>query len=231
MRRVIPFLILLSLLVSACGSAAMPAPAATEAPALAATEAPLEPLETLTPEPPTQTPIPSPSPLPSPTSSPAPTATETPLPPLDLPTLAPDLPTLAVWDGLPTYLGDSLPGYYFRVEYDPERWALTTDQFGQPALGHRQIEYCVITPAAGRGLPPNVRVEHDILYVGDVTFDVGMAYVNGALTFATYQGSNGTIFTGFEVNFTDQSETCLADALTVLSTLQAIPIPQATPQP
>jgi hypothetical protein len=203
----------------------MPAPAATEAPVLAATEAPLEPQDTPTPEPPTETLTPSPSP------TPAPTFTETPLPPLELPTLASDLPTLAVWDGLPTYLGDSLPGYYFRVEYDPERWALTTDQFGQPALGHRQIEYCVITPTAGRGLPPNVHVEHDVLYVGDVTFDVAMAYVNNALTFATYQGSNGTIFTGFEVNFTDPSETCLADALTVLSTLQAIPIPQATPQP
>lgn len=230
MRRLIPLLLLLSLWATACGSA-MPAPAATEAPA-EATELPAEPmLETPTPEPPTETALPSPSPVPSSTPSPAPTSTETPLPPLDLPTLAPDLPTLAVWDGLPTYLGDSQPGYYFRVQYDPERWALTVDQFGMPALGHRQIEYCVISPAAGRGLPLNVRVEHDILYVGDVTFDVGMAYVNNALTFATYQGSNGTIFTGFEVNFTDHSETCLADALTVLSTLQAVPISQATPQP
>ena len=33
-----------------------------------------------------------------------------------------------VWDGTPTYLGELEPGYAFRVTYDPDLWALTTDQ-------------------------------------------------------------------------------------------------------
>jgi hypothetical protein len=226
MQRVIPFLIFLALLVSACAPALAPTSApATEAPLMeAATEFPLV-LETSTPEPPTETPTPTLSPTPEPT------LTSTPLPPLELPTLAPNLPTLAVWDGLPTYLGDSQPGYYFRVEYDPELWALTTDQFGMPALAHRKIEYCVLKPTAGRGLPPNVRVEHDVIYIDNLTYDVAMAYVNDALAFITYQGSNGIIFTGFQLDFQGMSEDCRKDALAVLSTLQAVPISQATPQP
>ena len=219
MRRVIPFLILFALLASACASA--PAPAATEP----ATDLPLLPQETTTPALPTETSTPIVSPTPEPT------LTATPLPPLELPTLMPSPPPLAVWDGLPTYLGDSQPGYYFRVKYNPELWALTTDQFGMPALAHRKIEYCMLTPTAGRGLPPNVRVEHNVVYIDGLTYDVAMAYVNEALAFITYQGSNGTIYTGFQLDFQGLSDECRADALVVLSTLQAVPISQATPQP
>jgi len=232
MQRVIPFLILFALLVSACGSA--PAPAAIEAPAAtepATTELPLLPQETTTPAPPTETSTPVPSPTSTSTPTPEPTLTATPLPPLELPTLVPSPPPLEVWDGLPTYLGDSQPGYYFRVKYNPELWALTTDQFGMPALAHRKIEYCMLTPTAGRGLPPNVRVEHDVVYIDGLTYDVAMAYVNEALAFITYQGSNGTIYTGFQLDFQGLSDECRADALAVLSTLQAVPISQATPQP
>jgi hypothetical protein len=135
-----------------------------------------------------------------------------------------------VWDGTPTYPGESTPGYAFRVSYDPEIWALTTDQFGFPALGHRNISRCVLSVTAGRGLPPSLTVEHDILYTGNITFDVGNVYENGALKFTTYTGGDGTIFTGFEVDFEDQQEACHQDALAVLSTLTSVPVSQATPQ-
>lgn len=223
MRRVFFILILLSLMfTSACGAAAAATePAVTEAPVVAETLIQPQATPTLVPLTFTATTIPTATTVP----------TETSLPPLELPSPALNLPALAMWDGLPTYLNDSQPGYDFRVLYDPEVWAQVTDQFGQSVLGHRTIEYCVITPTTGRGLPPTVRVEHDVIYFNDVTFYVGMAYENGVLTFATYQGSNGTIFTGFEVNFKDQSEACLKDALAVLSTLQAVPVSQATPPP
>jgi hypothetical protein len=140
-------------------------------------------------------------------------------------------PPLAIWDGVPTYLADSSPGYYFRLRYDPERWALVTDQLGQPALSHRTIPYCLINPSSGRGLPPSVAVEHETLYIEGLSIDAGRAYQAGSLVFATYQVSNGTIFTGFEVNFQEDVEACLQDALVVIETLQAVPASQATPQP
>jgi len=229
MIRRILFILILSLIITACGGAA---PAATQAPAVTeepvATEAPvvepvipessptLEPAQTSTPEP---------------TYTPSVTPTETQLPPLDLPTEAVNAPARMVWDGTPTYLGDSTPGYSFRVTYDPDLWVVTSDQFGYPALAHRTIEYCVIAVTSGRGLPANITVEHDVLYTNNVTFDVGKAYENGVLKFVTYTGGDRTVITGFEVSFQDQSEVCLADAVTVLSTLKSVPDSQATPQP
>jgi hypothetical protein len=229
MIRRITFTLILSLLLTACGAAA---PAATQAPAItepsaAATEAPteplvaelsptLEPIQTFTPEP---------------TYTPSVTPTETPLPPLELPTEAVNAPARMVWDGAPTYPGDSTPGYAFRVTYDPDLWAVTSDQFGFPALAHRNIEYCVIAVTAGRGLPANISIEHDVLYTDGVTFDVGVAFENGIKKFVTYTGGDGTIITGFEVTFQDQVDTCLVDAVTVLSTLKSVPVSQATPQP
>jgi hypothetical protein len=150
---------------------------------------------------------------------------------MELPTLALNPPALAVWDGLPTYLADSAPGYYFRVRYDPERWALVTDQLGQAALTHRSLPSCIITPTAGRGLPPSVTIEHETIQFGELSIDAGKAYEAGVLSFVSYQVSDGTIFTGFEVNFQGESEACSSDALAVIETLQPVPASRATQQP
>ncbi len=153
------------------------------------------------------------------------------MPPLELPTEIPNAPALLAWDGTPTYLGDSQPGFAFRVFYDPELWALTEDQFGYPAIGHRAIPYCVISVTSGRGLPANVSVEQDILYTKTITFYIGTAYENGVKKFVTYTGGDGRIFTAFQVSFEEQADECLADAQTVLTTLQSVPAFLATPTP
>ena len=228
-RRVL-FIFILSLLITSCGgAAATQAPAATEAPATeppASTQVPEFPIiiETATSEPARTS-------TPQPTPTLAITQTETPLPTLELPTEIVNAPAKMVWDGTPTYPGDSTAGYAFRVTYDPDLWAVTTDQFGFPSLAHRKIESCVISVTAGRGLPPNITVEHDVLYTDTVTFDVGIAFENGVRKFVTYTGGDGRIITAFEVSFEDQADACLADAVTVLSTLQSVPVSQATPQP
>ena len=160
-----------------------------------------------------------------------PTPTETPLPPLELPTEIPNAPSLLAWDGTPTYLGDSQPGFDFRVFYDPEVWALTQDQFGYPAIGHRAIPYCVISVTSGRGLPANISVEQDMLYTDMVTFSVGTAFENGVKKFVTYTGGDAKVITGFEVSFEEQADECLVDAVTVLTTLRSVPVSQATPEP
>ena len=235
-QRILLILILM-LSITACGGAApatqSPAetapPAATNAPA---TQAPAT-------EPPAFQSLEAPTRVtPQATSTSQPTATQiiatptdTSLPTLELPTESVDAPAQMVWDGTPTYLAESTPGYAFRVRYDPELWALTTDQFGFPALGHRNIPACVISVTTGRGLPLNMTVEHDMLDTGNVTFDVGKVFENGVLKFVTYTGGNGTIFTGFEVDFEDPVDQCLADALAVLSTLTSVPDSQATPTP
>jgi hypothetical protein len=223
-RRIILILIL-SLSITSCGAAA---PAPTEAPVEppAATE---KPTESFAGE--LNTPTAGPTSSPAPTNTPQATSTDTPLPPLELPTEAVSAPVRMVWDGTPTYLGDSTPGYSFRVAYDPDVWALTTDQFGFPALGHRNIPYCVISVTSGRGLPGNMTVEHDLLNTGTVTFDVGTAFENGVKKFVTYTGGDGNIITAFEVSFQDEIETCVADAVTVLSTLRSVAASQATPTP
>ncbi len=229
-RRII-FTIMLALLITSCGGGA---PAATEAPAMqepATTEAPAQPLAADTAPLNTPTAEPTQTFTPRPTFTPSITPTDTPLPPLELPTEARNAPAKMVWDGTPTYLGDSTPGYSFRVTYDPGIWALTADQFGYPAIGHRTIPYCVISVTSGRGMPGNVVVEHEVLYADTVTFDVGIAFENGVKKFVTYTGGDGTIITAFEVSFQEQSDACITDAVTVLSTLRSVPVSQATPQP
>jgi hypothetical protein len=217
-RRII-FILILALLLASCGAAA---PAATE---FAATEAP-EATEAPATEAPTEPPAAQPR-----ATQALLISTDTPLPTLDLPTEAFNAPPQMVWDGVPTYLGESTPGYLFRVTYDPDLWALTTDQFGFPALAHRQVSACVISVASGRGLPGNMSVEHEILQAGNITFDVGKVYENGVLTFVTYTGGDGTIITGFQVSFEELVDECLLDAETVLATLRPVPVSQATPQP
>ena len=232
-RRII-FILILSVLITACGgAAATQAPPATEAPAATeapvATEAPAQPPVAGNTEAPTLEPTQIFTP--GPTHTPIVTPTETQLPPLDLPTEVVNAPAKMVWDDTPTYPGDSTPGYAFRVTYDPDLWAVTVDQFGFPSLGHRNIPYCVISVTSGRGMPGNITIEHDVLYTDKVTFDVGIAFENGVKKFVTYTGGDGTIVTGFEVSFQDQIDACLADAVTVLSTLNSVPVSQATPQP
>ena len=217
-------LLLLSLFLTACGGGA-----STFEPV--ETEIPTQSIIVENTQPPSSTPEPTQTFTPAPTPTLAITQTETPLPPLDLPTEAVNAPALMVWDGMPSYLADSTPGFAFRVTYDPSLWAVTADQFGFPALGHRNIEYCVIAVTSGRGLPANVTVEHDILYLSGITFDVGIGYENGVKKFVTYTGGDRVILTAFEVTFQEQADECLADAVTVLSTLRSVPVSQATPQP
>lgn len=229
-------ILVLSLFITSCGGAAptaveppaaTQAPAATEAPATeapAATEALGGPLNSPTPEPPTATVTPPP------TKTPAVTLTDTALPTLELPTESTNAPVTAVWDGVPTYLGDSTPGYGFRVSYDPDLWAVTTDQFGFQSLAHRNIPNCVISVTSGRGLPPSMTVEHDILRTDTLTFDVGTAFENGVKKSVTYTGGDGTVITAFEVSFDPEtSDTCIADAVAVLTTLRSVPSSRATP--
>jgi len=233
-RRIILILIV-ALVLTACGAA--PAATqysngaqATEAPATEAPVATEEPATDEATEPPAHQPQPAETSLPQATQALLP-LTDTPLPTLDLPTEAVNAPAQMVWDGVPTYLGESTPGYSFRVTYDPELWALTTDQFGFPALAHRQVPACVVSVTSGRGLPGNMSVEHDTLQAGNIMFDVGNVYEGGALKFVTYTGGDGTIITGFQVSFEELVDECRLDAEMVLATLKSVPASQATPQP
>lgn len=241
--RIIAILIVL-LLITSCGGAApaTQAPVSTEAPTEPpATEAPVATEEPAATEPPAFQSLEAPTRATQEaeaTSTPAPTSTQlvvtltdTALPTLDLPTEVVNAPAQMVWDGAPTYLAESTPGYAFRVTYDPDLWALTTDQFGFPALAHRVIPGCVISVTSGRGLPPNLTVEHDMLNIGDITLDVGNVFENGALKFVTYTGGNGTIITGFQVNFEEQANECRTYAFAVISSLTSVPTSQATPTP
>ncbi|HET6596270.1 MAG TPA: hypothetical protein VFG81_11635 [Anaerolineales bacterium] len=234
-RRIIVILVLILLLTSCGGAApATQAPAETEAPATEApTEEPAatEPPEFPSPEPPTLAATqPPPTASAEPTSTQIPeTPTDTPLPTLDLPTEIVNAPEQLAWDGVPTYLAESTPGFAFRVRYAPDIWALTTDQFGFAALAHRTIPGCVISVTSGRGLPINMTVEHEMLTMNDVTFDVGNVFENGVLKFITYTGGNANIITGFQLDFEEQPEQCRSDAITVLSTLMSVRASQATP--
>jgi hypothetical protein len=170
----------------------------------------------------------------TPTSGPftidlTPLPTETALPTLELPTEVKFPPALQAWDGQPTYLADSKPGFYFRLRFDPTIWALTFDQFGFPALGHRQIAGCIIAPASGHGLALNSTVNHEVRKIGTVSYQVSTAYVNGDRQFVNYTGGDANMVTAFAVTFQDQADQCLADAEIVLAELKSVSVSQATP--
>jgi len=158
-----------------------------------------------------------------------PAPTETPLPPLELPTEIAFPPVLQSWDGQPTYLAESKPDFYFRLRFDPDLWALTNDQYGFPALAHRQITGCIITPTAGRGLALNGSVDHEVRKIGAISYQVSTVFVNGVKQFVSYTGGDGTIYTAFQVSFQDQADQCLTDAESVLAELRSVPVFQATP--
>jgi predicted Zn-dependent peptidase len=192
------------------------APAATEAPASAVEEviATAPAIATLTA---------------APTTIP-PTPTETQLPPLELPSPVLNVPALLTWDGVPTYPGDSKPGYFFRVNYNPDIWALTSDSYGSPAIAQRGIEYCVIAPLLGGGLPSNMRVDHEIRNINGIAYEVSIASTSdGVKQFVSYVGGDANIYTGFQVSFQQGEDLCLQEAEVVLATLISVPEAQATP--
>ena len=206
-------------------------------PAMVATQAPEVVLATPSPLPSntptlaaTQTALP-PSPTPLPTIAIPPT--ETLLPPLVLPTMLAVEPAFSFWDGLPTYLAESQPGYYFRVKYDPETWGLTRDSYGQPALGHRGIEHCIIAAGEVRGMPPGTQVDHETREIGALSYEINVVLQLGVRQFVVYQAQTAdrTIFTSFQVNFVDAIDACLADAEVVFATLTSVMESQATPVP
>ena len=231
MKRLIAISLLLIALLSACGGA----PAATVQPLSLDSNQPDSEARPLATQPVTPIASPEPSltatvlPTPRPTFGPTPTATL--LPELILPALEPSEPTFDVWDGVPTYLADSQPGFYFRVRYNTRIWALTTDSYGQPALGHRDISYCVIAPNLSGGLAPGLQVDHDMRKIGELFFEINIILQQGIRQFVTYQATDGVIFTGFQVNFEEQPDECLIAAETVLGTLTSVPQSQATPVP
>lgn len=227
MKRLAILSIPLIIWLTACG-----APAATSVP---------EPnsVQRVTLETPGVTAAETPSPLPTTTLAPSPTltptfgptATETLLPPLDLPTLEAGEPILEVWDGLPTGLAESQPGYYFRMKYKSRLWGLSKDAYGQPALGHREIEYCILAPAGVRGMPPGMQVEHDTRKIGPLYFEINVVLLGGVRQFVAYQATDTIIFTSFQVNFVDEIDACLTDAEEVLATLTSVHASLATPIP
>lgn len=230
MKRLTGLFIIFFTLLTACGSAPSEflVPVATDTQPI---QASATAAFTETPSPLLPPSLPTETLAPTATATFGPTPTETLLPTLDLPALEAGEPALIVWDGLPTYLGDSQPGFYFRVKYKPTIWGLTQDAYGQPALGHREIEYCILAPGGVRGMPPGMQVEHDMRQIGQLFFEINMVLLNGQKQFATYQATDGTIFTSFQVNFVNDIEACLKDAETVLGTLTSIQQSQATPVP
>jgi hypothetical protein len=158
-----------------------------------------------------------------------PVPTETPLPTPELPTESVNAPASQVWDGLPTYPAESNPNYFFRLRYDPDAWALSSDAFGSPALLHRAVANCVISPTSGRGLPPDASTEHDMRRINGISYQISSTSVNGVRKFVTYAAGDGRVYTAFQVSLDERPDQCLLEAETVLSTLTSVPVSEATP--
>jgi hypothetical protein len=220
-------LVLVGLLAAGCGAAApAPLPPPTDTSAVK----PLAPLVADTP-----TAQPAPLDTATPTTAPfildfTPLPTETALPTVEIPTEAARPPALEAWDGLPTYPAESNPDYYFRLSFDPNAWALTFDNYGSPALAHRAITGCVLSPAAGRGLPPNAAAQHETRRINGIVYQIATVIdVNGVRQSVTYVGGDGRIYTGFQLSLQDRPDQCIAEAEVVLGTLTSVPVFQATP--
>ncbi len=158
-----------------------------------------------------------------------PVPSDTPIPTVEIPTVVARPPTLQVWDGAPTYLADSRPGYDFRVSFDPNAWALTTDAFGFPSLVHRAITNCTISPGSGHDLPPNAAVDHETRRINGISYQISTVSVNGVKQSVTYTAGDGRVFTAFQVSVEDRPDQCLLEAEAVLGTLTSIPVSEATP--
>ncbi len=226
--RLTPILLVTSLLLAACAPRAVTLPIPTKF-----VQPSSQLLQTL-PSPTAESNQPTPTEIVTETAAPfvlqlTPAATETPLPTLEVPTEVARPPALAVWDGLPTYLADSQAGYYFRVQFDPNAWALTTDYYGSPSLVHRAITNCILSPAAGRGLPPNASVEQEMRRINGISYEISTASVNGVKQFVTYSAGDGKIFTAFQLTLQDRPDQCILEAETVLGTLASVPVSLATP--
>lgn len=206
---------ILLLAVAGC-SPAMPGEAMTE-PLL------LEPVNTPTLSPSETPPTEPPTPTPSPTLPPTATPTETP------PFPQSGGPVPGVWTGQPTYV-ESRPVMYFLVTYDDTLWEYRPEaEMGLPGLVHRLIPGCILFPTVGRGLSPEWTVEHTFRLIGNLNYEVTLAYRNNQPEFASYYGGDGIVFTGFQVSFTEQMDACLQDAELVLATLTSTPAPTETP--
>ena len=228
-RRVLAFASVVGLWMAGCAPAAATAPAAPSATAPEQSLAPLvqaSPVTQLGEATATEVVTPTPGPF---VLNLTPVPTETPLPTLELPTEAPRLPALEAWDGLPTYPAESRPDYFFRVRFDPQAWALTTDAFGSPALAHRSIANCIISPTEGRGLPPNATVDHEMRRIGGISYQISTVSADGVKQSATYVAGDGRIYTAFQVAVQDSPEQCLQEAETVLATLTSVQVSEATP--
>lgn len=161
-----------------------------------------------------------------------PTPTETPQATLDLPTEQPNAPARISWTGLPTYPGDSAPGYLFRVDYDPDIWAQTADNIEEIVLAHREIPSCTISAWAGRGLPLTWKVETESRQIAGLFFNINTVLADGNVQFVTFVISDKRITTAFRLDFSEQPEACLQAAEKILLTLRSFASePTATPTP
>ena len=169
------------------------------------------------------------TPLNTPTDLP-PTPTETQLPEIELPTPESTVLLLERWIGAPTYAVDSQLGYFFRVDYSPALWALVPDETGQLALVHRDIPYCQMTTASGRGNPRGVTVSNDEFRdIGSLRYEVVTVTQNNVVQYVNYFGGDSLVKTGFQVTFQEQQDACLQAAEGVLATLTSVVAPTPTP--
>lgn len=234
LKRSIFSLLALALLLAACAPlqrAIQPTPAIEDT---------VTPAPTETPEP-SATPVPTFTPFPTPTPIPPPSETPTLLPALELPTLPPFVPFRQMWQSAPSLPDDTERNLNFTALYDPDVWALTDDLFGTQVLAHRAIPYCIIEKARPGGLSPGYTAEQGFAQVGSIHYQTISVSLNGVLKYINYYGGRGKqALTVFTVSFEEQPETCLADAETVLGTLQFInvtstpepsPTPEITPTP